>query len=94
MLFIHTQDRLQGMEKPEIKRIGDFLKEAEESIYGGNCDGISMQLLLPDIYETIKALMDATFKTKDQKLKALLAYMELRLRKCKDYIERQLAVSN
>jgi len=41
------------MEKPEIKRIGDFLKEVEESIYGGNCDSISMQLLLPDIYETI-----------------------------------------
>jgi hypothetical protein len=82
------------MEKPEIKQIGEFLKELEESIYSGECDTISMRLLLPDISQTIKVLMDATFKTKDQELKPLLAYMELRLRECKDYIEQRLGVRN
>ncbi|MHC4417869.1 MAG: hypothetical protein ACYSU6_04700, partial [Planctomycetota bacterium] len=60
----------------------------------GECDTISMRLLLPDISQTIKVLMDATFKTKDQELKPLLAYMELRLRECKDYIEQRLGVRN
>jgi hypothetical protein len=82
------------MEKAEVKAIGDYLKEVEEGIYGGDYDYIGMQAILPDIYETIQVLIDATFKTKDQELKPVLAYMELRLRKCKDYIEQRLAVRN
>jgi hypothetical protein len=38
--------------------------------------------------------MDATFETKDQELKPLLATLEYKARKCKQCIERRLAVRN
>ena len=82
------------MTKPEIKQVGNYLKNIEENIYTGNYDSIALQAELPKLYQTIKLLMDETFKTEDQELKPLLAYMELRLRTCKQYIEEELAVRN
>ena len=81
------------MEKAEIKHIGSFLSDVYEGICEGD-DHTTMQLQLTELYRIIRILMDKTFETKDQKLKVLLASMEYTARKCKDHIERRLAVRN
>ena len=42
----------------------------------------------------IKTLMDATFETKDQDLKVLLATLEYKARRCKQCIEARTGVRN
>lgn len=82
------------MEKPQIKQIGKYLKNLEENLYEDNYDSIAVRAELPNLYQTIKLLMDETFKTEDQELKTLLAYMEMRLRKCKQVMEDRLGMRN
>ena len=82
------------MEKVEIKQITDYLKDLEEGLYEWDYRGITTQGHLTKLYRIIKRLMDATFETKDQKLKPLLATLEYKARKCKQCIERRLAVRN
>ena len=82
------------MERHKIKQIGAYLKNLEESLTTGNSSHVSLQAEIPTLYKTIELLMDATFKTKDQKLKPVLAYMEMRLRKCKQKIEERLGIMN
>lgn len=82
------------MEKAEIKAIGDYPKELEEGLVEWDYRGITTLGHLTELYRIIERLMDETFKTKDPDLKPLLAYMELRARKCKECIERRLAVRN
>lgn len=84
--------KIAGMEKVEIKQIGQFVKDLEEGL--AERDAVALQAALPELYNTIKKLMDATFETKDQQLKVLLATLELRARKCKQFIEETLAVRN
>ena len=81
------------MKKAEIKRIAEFLSD----VYEGICEWderTTMELQLTELYDVIKRLMDATFETKDQRLKPLLATLEMKARKCKQEIERRLAVRN
>jgi hypothetical protein len=59
------------MNKPQIKQVGNYLKNLEGNLY--MYDSIALQAQLPRLYETIKLLMDETFKTDDQELKPLLA---------------------
>ncbi len=82
------------MDRTEIKRIADYLKDLEEGLVEWDYRGITTQGQLTELYRIIKRLMDATFKTKDQKLKLLLATLEMKARKCKQCIERRLAVRN
>lgn len=82
------------MKKAEIKEIGDYLKDLEEGLYEWDYRGITTQGQLTELYRIIKTLMDATFETKDQQLKVLLATLEYKARKCKECIERRLAVRN
>lgn len=82
------------MEKVEIKRIADYLKDLEEGLYEWDYRGITTQQELTELYDIIKTLMDATFSTKDQQLKVLLATLEMKARKCKECIEQRLAVRN
>ena len=82
------------MQKAEIKRIADYLKDLEEGLYEWDYRGITTQGYLTELYRIIKWLMDATFETKDQELKPLLATLEYKARKCKQCIERRLAVRN
>ena len=82
------------MEKAKIKEIGDYLKELEEGLVEPVYNPASLQLQLPKLYKTIELLMNETFKTKDQELKPILAYMEVRLRECKKEIEERLGVRN
>ena len=82
-----------AMKQAEIKQIADFLSD----VYEGICEGderTAMELQLTELYDVIKRLMDATFETKDQRLKVLLATLELKARKCKQEIEQRLAVRN
>jgi len=81
------------MEKAEIKHIADFISDTWEGICGGD-EPTTMQLQLTELYRIIKKLMDATYQTKDQQLKVLLATLEYKARKCKECIERRLAVRN
>jgi len=82
------------MERAEIKRIAEYLKDLEEGLYEWDYRGITTQGQLTELYRIIKLLMDATFETKDQQLKPLLATLEMKARKCKQCIERRLAVRN
>ena len=63
------------MDKTEIKQIADFLND----VYEGLCEGdeeAAMRLHLTELYRVIKWLMDATFATKNQDLKVLLATLK------------------
>ncbi|MQY62125.1 hypothetical protein GH146_02405 [archaeon] len=82
------------MQKAEIKRIGDYLKDLEEGLYEWDYRGITTTGHLTKLYQIIKTLMDATFKTKDQQLKVLLATLELKARKCKQCIEVRTGIRN
>ena len=86
--------KITYMEKVEIKQVADYVKNLEEGLVGGDFDHIAMQAELPYLYQIIQHLMDATFKTDDQKLKPLLATIEYKARKCKEHIEARLAVKN
>ena len=82
------------MDRTEIKSIADYLKDLEEGLYEWDYRGITTQGHLTKLYGIIKRLMDATYETKDQQLKPLLATLEYKARKCKQCIERRLAVRN
>ena len=82
------------MKKAEIKAIGDYLKDLEEGLYEWDYRGMTALYRLPELYRIIKLLMDETFKAKDKQLKVLLATLEYKARKCKECIERRLAVRN
>ena len=82
------------MEKAEIKAIGDYLKDLEEGLYEWDYRGMTALYRLPELYRIIKLLMDETFKAKDKQLKVLLATLEYKARRCKQCIERRLAVRN
>jgi hypothetical protein len=81
------------MQKAEIKSIADYLKDLEEGLYELDYTGMTARRKLDELYGVIPKLMDATFKA-DQKLKPLLATLELKARKCKECIERRTAVRN
>jgi hypothetical protein len=82
------------MERAEIKRIADYLKDLEEGLYEWDYRGITTQGHLTKLYGIIERLMKATFETEDQELKVLLATLEYKARKCKQCIERRTAVRN
>ena len=81
------------MERAEIKAIGDYLKDLEEGLVEWDYHGITTLSQLTKLHRIIETLMDATFEA-DQELKPLLATLELKARKCKECIERRLAVRN
>ncbi len=82
------------MQRAEVKAIGDYLKDLEEGLYEWDYRGMTALYRLPELYRIIKLLMDETFKAKDKQLKVLLATLEYKARKCKECIERRLAVRN
>lgn len=82
------------MEKAEIKRIADYIKDLEEGLDLLDYRGLPMLGALNRLYEIIKRLMDATNETDDKQLKPLLATLEYKARLCKQCIERRLAVKN
>ena len=82
------------MQKAEIKQIGEYLEDLEEGLYEWDYRGITTQGHLTKLYGIIERLMQATFETKDQKLKPLLATLEYKARKCKEYIESRTGVRN
>lgn len=86
--------RITTMEKAEIRQIADYLKDLEEGLVEWDYRGITTQGQLTELFRIIERLMDATFNTKDQELKLLLATLEYKARKCKECIERRLAVRN
>ena len=84
---------LQAMERSEIKRIADFLRD----VYEGICeqDGTHIQQMqLTELYRVIENLMDEIAKTKDEKHAVFLAYLEKRAIEYKDAIEKRLCVRN
>ena len=82
------------MTKPQIKQLSYYIKDLEEGLYEWDYDRIAMQTEWSKLYETIKLLMNETFKTKDQELKPILAIIELRARRCKNCIERRVGMRN
>ncbi len=87
MPFKLLRVKLRGVKKAEIKRIVDYLKDLEQGLYEWDYRGITIQGHLTELYGIIERLMQATFETKDQELKPLLATLEMKARKCKQCIE-------
>ncbi len=75
-------------------QIADYLKDLEEGLVEWDYRGITTQGHLTELYGIIERLMQATFKTKDQELKLLLATLEMKARKCKQCIEARTGVRN
>ncbi len=92
MPFRPESHRIMRMERAEIKCIADYLKDMEKGLYEWDYRGIATQQQLTKLYDIIKTLMNATFRTKNQQLQVLLATLERKGRKYKDCIERRLAV--
>ncbi len=82
------------MERAEIKRIADYLKDLEEGLVEWDYRGITTLGHLTELHRIIERLMDATFETKDQELKPLLATLEYKARKCKQCIDARTGVRN
>jgi hypothetical protein len=78
------------MEEVEIKRIADYIKGLEDDLDEWDYQGTTTQRHLTKLHLTIKWLMDTTFKTEDRQLRALLATLECKARRCKQCIERRL----
>ena len=82
------------MEKAEIEQIEDYLKDLEEGLVEWDYRGPMTLGHLTELYRIIERLMNATFETKDQQLKVLLASLELKARRCRQCIEARLAIRN
>lgn len=82
------------MDGAEIKRIADYIRDIEDGLDKLDCREITIQRHVTKLHLTIKRLMNATFETDDQELKPLLATLEYKARKCKQYIESRLVVKN
>ena len=82
------------MDKAEIKQIIIYLTDLEDGLVELDYRGITTLGDLNRLYEIIPRLMDATFNTKDQELKVISANLEYKARRCKNYIETDLAVKN
>ena len=74
------------MDKAEVKQIADFLIDVREDLYEGEGDA-ALRLNLTELCRVIRRLMDATFATRDQELKVLLAGLEDEVRLRKQEIE-------
>ncbi len=66
------------MDKAEIKRIADYLKDLEDGLYGRDSRGLPTLGDLTRLHEIVRRLMDATFTAKDQGLKVLLVTLDTR----------------
>jgi hypothetical protein len=81
------------MERSEIKRIADFLRD----VYEGICeqDGPHLQQIqLNELYGVIQTLMDEIAETEDERHRLFLCCLEKRAIEYKDAIEKRLAVRN
>jgi len=77
--------------KAEIKRINDFLKDVQEGIFEGY-ELATMQIRLTELYTVIKTLTEEIAKVNDQKIKTELARLQKRAWGYKQEIEGMLAV--
>ncbi len=82
------------MENAEIQRIREYVIELEEGLYEWDYRGITTLGNLTELYRIIEQLMKATSEEQDENRRVLLAALEYKARKCKECIERRLAVRN
>ena len=83
-----------GMETAQIQRIREYVTELEEGLYEWDYRGLPTLGNLAELYRIIEQLMEATSKEQNEKQRILLAALEYKARKCKECIERRLAVRN
>jgi len=65
------------MEKAEIKRIADYLKDFEEGLYEWDYRVITILRHFIELYHINKRLIQATFEAKDQELKPLFGQIRI-----------------
>lgn len=82
------------MTNTEIQQLAEYAQDLMEGLHEWDYDQLAMQTEYPKVYEAIEQLMQATFEAKDKQIKTKLALLEMKLRKCKDCIERRLKVWN
>ena len=82
------------MQKEKIQEIGKYIENLEIELSEENFDSVALQIETSKLQQTIKLLKDETFNTNDNKLKSLLAYFEMKLRKCLRVVEMELGVRN
>jgi hypothetical protein len=71
------------MEKGEIQNFVAYLKDLEEGVVEWDYNETGLQLHLSLVSHVIKQLTNATFETKDQDLKPLLATLSKKAHRCK-----------
>ncbi len=82
------------METAQIQRIREYVTELEEGLYEWDYRGLPTLGNLTELYRIIEQLMKATSKEQDENQRVLLAALEYKARRCKECIERRLAVRN
>jgi len=82
------------MTEAEIEQIAEYIDDTFEALYERDYEGEIARYHLGRIRELILLLMNATFEAQDQELKVRLAELNLKAHKCKECIERRLAVWN
>ena len=83
-----------GMDEAEIQRIREYVTELEEGLHKWDYRGMTTLGYTTELHRIIESLMRATFEAKEKETKVVLASLEYRARRCKECIERRLAVRN
>lgn len=82
------------MIKSEIQDTLTYLNKLEEQLNNGDISQHNMTLEMHNIYKIIEKLMNDTYETTDQDLKAFLSTLELKARECYAFLKSRLAVDN
>jgi hypothetical protein len=77
-----------------LKQFEVYIDELESQLYEWDDGPISWQCELKTLQDTIKILMNRTYKSKDTTEKIVLATLEYRARRCRDCILRRNLMYN
>jgi hypothetical protein len=83
-----------GMNRVKNKEIGDYVKELFESLYDWDHDRVAMEAEISTLHRYIERLMEISAETKEVPVRTMLTFLEHDARKCKECIERRLAIGN
>jgi len=78
----------------EILDTKDYLDNLEADLVEYELTDTDHHMNLHRLYKLIERLMDETYESKDNKIKAKLSLLELKARKCLFEIQRELGVYN
>ena len=79
------------MDDTQLQDLAIYILELEASLNESDCDIITLQAETPTINQYIQILMDESFNPAESiSTKLILAHMEMKYRKCLDYIDERI----